>query len=192
MARLFEDGSQVNTSSVSDSLNSARMYFRASMVCFDLLVDLLVVDHLLLIRRRRREEHDQIVPLLRRNFRGGPRRDFVERDVVHHDVDVVFLAPFFGEHAVEPLVVPRHEVTPLEDLQGLLLRRCSFRKEKERAGSGSDCQRAAAGKFDEHPPRKSWLVLLRHVVFLLLAISSRGRILFAPEPRIKWPIWAES
>ncbi len=38
--RLFEDGSQVKTSPVSDSLNSARMNLSASMVCGELMTTL--------------------------------------------------------------------------------------------------------------------------------------------------------
>src|SRR5215813_1590264 len=40
MARLFDDGSQVKTSGVSDSWKSAFMYFSASMVSLELMVTL--------------------------------------------------------------------------------------------------------------------------------------------------------
>src|SRR5512141_2074427 len=40
IARLFEDGSQVKTSDVSDSWNNAFMYLSASMVALELMVTL--------------------------------------------------------------------------------------------------------------------------------------------------------
>src|ERR1051325_7151990 len=40
MARLFDDGSQVKTSDVCDSVCSAFMYFSASMVSLELMVTL--------------------------------------------------------------------------------------------------------------------------------------------------------
>ena len=73
--------------------------------------------HLLLQRRRREEELDEVVPASGRHLRGGRRRQQSVVDVVDVDLHVVLLAPRLDVGVVEPRVVRRHEVRPLEDLQ---------------------------------------------------------------------------
>src|SRR5277367_2906670 len=123
------------------------------MSLLDFLVDFAVVDGLLLIGRGRREEHHEIVAFFSGHFRSRTRGDFIQRDVVHHYVGIVLLSPCFGVDAIEPLVVIRHEVAPLQNFQGLLLRLRAPRKKKCRPDPRS--QRARTRKSDEVPPRNS-------------------------------------
>jgi hypothetical protein len=124
----------------------------------DLLVDLAVVDGLLLVRRGRRQEHEQVVALLRGDLGRGAGVDLADRDVVDGDAGVVLLAPLLAEHAVEPLVVARDEVAPLDDLERLPLRA---------GAAGSDArprrrgERAEAGDLHEFPAGEPSLSL-RH------------------------------
>ena len=89
------------------------------MLLFALVVDLLHVDDLLLVDRGRRQEHDEVMPLLRRHLGRGARRDQAEIDIVDCHLGVVLGSPLLDVLVVEPLVVSRNEVTPLQDLQGL-------------------------------------------------------------------------
>src|SRR4029453_9626270 len=53
-------------------------------------------------------------------FRGGGRGKVGQVDVVDDDVGVVVLPPDLRVHVVEPRVVGGDEVTPLDDLEGVL------------------------------------------------------------------------
>src|SRR5262249_29689363 len=70
--------------------------------------------------RGRREEHDEVMPFLRRHFGRGTRGDQSEIDVVDGDVGIVFSSPLLHVLIVEPLVVGRNEVAPLQNFQSLL------------------------------------------------------------------------
>ncbi len=83
----------------------------------DLLDDLLVVDHLVLVLRGRRQVEEQVVTLSRCCFRRHSRRKQRVEDVVDLHLDVVRLAPRLRPRAVEPRVVRRNEVRPLDDRQ---------------------------------------------------------------------------
>ena len=85
-----------------------------------LLHDVGHVEHLRLERPRRRQELKEVVALLRRDFRVGPRRQIGKRDVVHRDLDALGHAPVLGV-LVEPRVVGGNEVAPLDDFERLLL-----------------------------------------------------------------------
>jgi hypothetical protein len=112
----------------------------------DLLVDLGVVDHLLLVGGGGRQEHEQVVPLLGGHLGGGAGVALADRDVVDDHLRVVLGSPLLAEHAVEPLVVARHEVAPLADLERLLLR-TTRDGEDQRAGGDR------AGGLHELAPR---------------------------------------
>jgi hypothetical protein len=86
---------------------------RLAMPLFAFGVDVVHVRDLVLVHRRRSEEQHQVMPLLRRNFRGCARLDQSEIDVVDDHLGVVLLSPFLGVSVVEPFVVSRHEVAPL-------------------------------------------------------------------------------
>src|SRR6266550_1526938 len=77
------------------------------------------VEHLRLERARWREELEQIVPLLSSDLGVGARPEIGEGDVVDGDLDAFGGSPVLGV-LVEPHVVGRNEVAPLEDLEGLL------------------------------------------------------------------------
>ena len=83
----------------------------------DLLDEVVDRDHAILVRRRRREELEQVVAALSSHFRGGPGWKFGQVDVIDPNLGVVRLAPTLDVHVVEPLVVRRHEVTPLDDAE---------------------------------------------------------------------------
>ena len=46
-------------------------------------------------------------------------------------VRIVLLAPLLGKNAIEPLIKTGNEMTPLENLQGFLLRLRSFWEQKK-------------------------------------------------------------
>src|SRR5262245_11219726 len=80
-----------------------------------------MVDRLILVHRWWRDEHVEVVPLLRRHLVHSRAVDVSQADVVHNNVGVVLGAPFLDIGVIEPLVIPWHEVAPLQDLQRLLL-----------------------------------------------------------------------
>src|SRR5262249_24254954 len=102
-------------------------------------IDVLHVDDLSLKYRRWRQEQHEVVTPLRRNFRRSAGFDQREVDVVDNHLSVVLLAPVLGVFVVEPLVVGRNEVAPLQDLQGLC--GAGGRRMKER----TDARRRACG-----------------------------------------------
>lgn len=59
------------------------------------------------------------MPLLRRHFGGGPRRNQPQVDVVDRHVGIVLGAPLLDVLVVEPLVISGDEVAPLKDFQRL-------------------------------------------------------------------------
>ena len=87
----------------------------------DLLDDLLMVDHLVLEAGLRGEVAEDVVPTPGRDLRLGARRELSEVDVVDLHVRVVLVAPVLRVGLVEPDVVRRHEVTPLDDLERVLV-----------------------------------------------------------------------
>jgi hypothetical protein len=74
------------------------------------------VDHVLLERRGQAEEHVDVVAGLRGDLGGRPRHHVGEPDVIHGDLDALLAAPLLGPR-IEPLVVGRNEMAPLEDLE---------------------------------------------------------------------------
>src|SRR5437762_1064512 len=115
----------------------------------DLLVDLGHIDGLLLIGRRGREQHDEVVPPAGRSLRGGLRGEVDEIDVVNSDVGVVLLPPLLAKGPVKPGVVGGNEVTPLENLQSLLLGRSAFRKQEKRPRRSAKSKSAGSRQPDE-------------------------------------------
>src|SRR5579864_1225070 len=81
-------------------------------------------------------------------------------DVVHHYVRIVLLPPFLCERAIEPGIIGRNEVAPLQNLQRFLLSLGALWKKKGRSRAG--CQCTGARQLDEFSPRNSTVSLLRH------------------------------
>src|SRR5581483_3977060 len=69
------------------------------------------------VRVQHREPVEDVVALLGCHLRRRARRVVRLVHVVDRDLDVVRLAPLDDVLLVEPLVVGRHEVTPLDDLE---------------------------------------------------------------------------
>src|SRR6185437_13842533 len=138
-----------------------------SVLALDLLIHVRHIQGLRLEGGRRREKHEQVVSLFGGNFGRCARGELCQVDVVDGDIGIVLLAPLFGKDAVKPLVVFGNEVTPLNDLERLLLCLCSFRKEEiGSAKSGRNGSRA--GNLNEVPTRNAALLLVRNVLVGLL------------------------
>jgi hypothetical protein len=71
----------------------------------------------ILVGRGRREELEEVVAALRGDLGGCAGRQLGEVDVVDEDLDVVRLPPSLRVDVVEPRVVLRNEVAPLDDAQ---------------------------------------------------------------------------
>src|SRR5207248_4340247 len=82
---------------------------------------------------------EEIVPLLGRHLRCRGGVDGGNADVIDDDVGIVLLAPFLDVLVVEPLVVTRHEVVPLQDLQRLARGAAPARQQQPRR-SVSPCR----------------------------------------------------
>src|SRR2546430_6618790 len=121
----------------------------------DFLVDVGHIDGRLLVGRRGREQHHEVVPPAGRSLRGGLRGEVDEIDVVNRDVGVVLLPPLLAKGPVKPGVVGGNEVTPLENLQSLLLGRSAFRKQEKRPGRSAKSKSAASRQRDEVTTGKS-------------------------------------
>ncbi|MNN35075.1 hypothetical protein D3C81_1489130 [compost metagenome] len=100
-----------------------------------------MIDHLVLVHRWRRQEHEQVMSLLCRHFGRRARGQRGDADVVDHHLGIVLLAPLFHVGVVEPLVVARHEMVPLQDLQRAL-RRVGIARDHERPEAGGKPDRA--------------------------------------------------
>ena len=145
-----------------------RQVDRLAVLLLALLVDLPVVDDVVLVDRARPEEPEEVMTLLRGDLGRGGGVEGGDADVVDRDLGVVLLAPLLDVVAVEPLVVARDEVVPLQDLQ-LLLRALSedlsVRAERgTHGGRSSDLQQLPSG--DSH-----------------LVAPSRDRRVRRPSPR---------
>jgi hypothetical protein len=92
---------------------------RLAHLPLELLVDVRHVHRLLLERGRRPVEEEEVVPLLGGHLGGRARIDAGDADVVDGDIGVVLGSPLLDELLVEPLIVGRDEVDPLEDLERL-------------------------------------------------------------------------
>ncbi len=123
-----------------------RQLDRLAMLALAFLVDLAMVDDLLLVHWRRRQEHEQVVPFLRRYLGGGPRGQRGDPHVIDDDLGIVALAPFLHICVVEPLVIARHEVVPLEDLQGVL---GCLRAARQHKGAKARGKRGRRGGLDQ-------------------------------------------
>ena len=118
----------------------------------DLLLDLLddrcVVDHLAFVRRHRVDGHEQVVPALGRDLRGRPRVEQRVVDVLHADLDVVALTPLLDPRVVEPVVVGRNEVDPLDDREVAFegpVRESHRARERERGGRAGNPEHGRTG-----------------------------------------------
>ncbi len=128
----------------------------------DLLDDRGVVDHLVLVGGHRVDGHEQVVPALGRHLGGGAGVEESVVDVLDADLDVVLLTPGLHPGVVEPVVVGRDEVDPLDDgevpLQPapLVLERPG---ERERGGGTCRADRGCAGAclLQQLPPAEALL-----------------------------------
>jgi hypothetical protein len=109
-----------------------------------LVVDLLHVDDLVLVNRGRRQEHHQVVPLLGRHLGSGTRGDQRQVDVVDRDRGIVLLAPFLDVFALEPGVIGRDEMAPLQDFQSV----CSARRRDVKEGADTGHCAGSHGGLD--------------------------------------------
>lgn len=89
------------------------------MPLLDFLDDLPTVDGLPLVGRWRREEVKEIVSLSRRGFGGAARGDLGGGHMIDDDFEPVLRSPLLRENIIEPPVVGRHVVAPLDDPQRL-------------------------------------------------------------------------
>ena len=69
--------------------------------------------------------------------------------MIDDDIGVVLLSPLLAECPIEPSVVSGDEVTPLENLQSLLLRRSTFRKQEKWTGRGAQSKSTTPRPPDE-------------------------------------------
>src|SRR5262249_27216624 len=99
-------------------------------------------------------EQEEVVSLPRGGLGGAARRDLGRRDVIDDDVRRVLLAPLLRVDRVEPAVVSRNEVAPLEDAQRLPR---GARRNLARACGGGKGARGArgAGALHELAARES-------------------------------------
>jgi hypothetical protein len=95
---------------------------------------------------------EEVVAAAGRDLGGGARRKVGEVDVVDDHVRVVVLAPDLRVHVVEPRVVGRDEMTPLDDLQRVLRRLVRVLR---RAGDGRLRHRAAVEEHRRPEPGAS-------------------------------------
>src|ERR1041385_2641600 len=95
---------------------------------------------------------NKVVTFLCCDLGGGAGGDLARRDVINDDVGVVLLPPFFGEDIVKPPVVAGHHMSPLNDLQHLLLGESSFGEEEHRGQPRGG--KGTARHLDKLPPAK--------------------------------------
>ena len=110
---------------------------------------------------------DEIVSLAGADLAGQRSRDLGRVDVVDRDLDIVGVAPGFGE-GIEPLIVAGHEVAPLQDLElgagdvtgggGLLRRGLDCEAGRERQG-GADRESTRAFEQSATGPRPTGEIL---------------------------------
>src|ERR1700731_1107063 len=131
-----------------------------AVLFLDLLIHMGHINRRVLVGRGRREEHEEVVAFLRGDFGGGSGGKINQIDIVHHDVGVVLLSPFLGEFSVEPGIVSRDEMAPLNYFQRLLLRQGALGKEKSRPDSGG--KRSSTGELDEFSAGDSLASLFCH------------------------------
>src|SRR5262249_49625344 len=110
-----------------------------------------VVDHVLFVGRARPEEHEEVVTLLRRDFRGGRGVDGGDADVVDDHLGIVLLAPLLDVLAVEPLVVVWNEVVPLHNAYPLLRREGLFGQGQRSRANACRLNQFAPGKGHRRP-----------------------------------------
>ena len=115
------------------------------MGAFGVAHDVGHVEHLRLERTRWRQELKEVVTLLSRDLGVRPRREVRQGDMVYGDLDPLLRAPVLGV-LVEPRVVGRDEMTPLNDLERLL------RPLDQDGGAKGHGGRRGAGRGDELPP----------------------------------------
>src|SRR5262249_27398357 len=132
-----------------------------AVLLLHILVHVGHVQNLFFISRRWGQEHEQVMPFLRLGFCRSAGVDGRQVDVVHDNRSVVLLPPLHRVFLVEPLIPGRHEMSPLADLQRLLLGRGTLRKQKCRPQrSGGDASRS--GDLDEVSTRYVCALLLTH------------------------------
>ena len=125
VARIRHEG--VGEREVLSGLRIVRRLLRErdhlAVALLDLVHDLPVIDDLVLVGGRRRDEEEEVVSLPRRRLGRAAGVDLRRGHVVHDHVGPVLRAPLLRVDAVEPRVVARDEVAPLQDPQRLLRRR---------------------------------------------------------------------
>src|SRR3974390_21114 len=85
------------------------------------------------------------------DFRCASRVYVTSGNMIHRNLRIVFLAPFFREYVIEPLVISGNEVAPLQDPQRLLRGLGTLWKQEKRTGRRHR-QRSADGDLGEVPP----------------------------------------
>src|SRR6266542_344826 len=89
------------------------------MPLLDFSDDVPMVDCLPLVSRWRGEEMKEIVSLPRRGLGGAARGDLGRGHMIDYNLEPVFRPPLFRKNIIEPPVVARHVVAPLDDPQRL-------------------------------------------------------------------------
>ena len=151
-----------------------------AVLLFALLVYLAVIDYLVFIGSGWGKEHEKIVTLLGSNFGSAARVDLSNGNMVNAHFRIVLVAPVLGEDSIEPFIVRRYEVAPLNDLQSLLLCRCPLGEEEVRS---ADSDRKRSGTRNLEKVSAGYSTLFRiHRQFLLYLTS-------LPQSSILDSIW---
>ena len=80
-----------------------------------------MIDNVVFEYRRWQKKHEQIMSALGRDLRRGTASETGNANVIDDDFGIVFLSPLFHIGVIEPIVILRHKVGPLQDLEGFML-----------------------------------------------------------------------
>jgi pyruvate, orthophosphate dikinase len=122
-----------------------------TVLALDLLDDVVMLDHLRFVDRRGVEKHKQVVSSLGCHLGGRAGPGVGGRNVIDNDLSIVFIPPLLGELLVEPLVIPRDEMAPLQDLQHFRLG--AGTRGADQWGDSCQRQRSHADSFQQLAPR---------------------------------------
>ncbi len=129
----------------------------ASILGGYLLDDLGVVNHMLLELGRRPGKDKNIMAFAGLDLRRCARVNLLHWNGVHDYLCIVLVAPFLGQHILEPDIELRQKMGPFSNLQSLLLRKRAI-GEKEEWSKGGRCRR----HFKEIPPRRRFCPVPGH------------------------------
>ena len=96
-----------------------------------LLDDLRVVNHVLLVLGGRPWKDKNIMAFAGLDLSRCARINLLHWNVVNDDVRVVLVAPFLGQHILEPDIELGQKMGPFCDFQRLLTGECPLRKKEE-------------------------------------------------------------